>query len=95
MPAGHGFKERRSEPRRPCDAIPASIRTDSGSLPAMVMDISRSGIRLEVETPLPVCSEITVYFNSIVAVAEVRYCRSNRNGSFDAGLRIQDVINST
>src|SRR5260370_4845916 len=89
-----GFSERRSEPRLPCDAIPAQILTESGSIPAKVMDISRSGIRLEVETLLPVCTEATVYFNNIIAVVEVRYCRPNRNESFDAALQIQDVINT-
>ena len=88
------FNERRREPRFPCEAIPARVQTDSGSISAHAMDISRSGIRLEVATSLTSPSEVTIYFNNIVAVGEVRYCRRNPKGLFDVGIQLQDVITS-
>jgi hypothetical protein len=56
------------------------------------MDISRSGVRLEVAISLPSSSEVTVFFNNIVATGEVRYCRPNATGTFDVGIQLQDVI---
>jgi hypothetical protein len=86
------FGERRREPRFPCDAIPARVRTDLGLLPAHVMDIARSGVRLEVATSLLLSSEVTLFFNDIVAAGEIRYCRRNPTGSFDVGIQLQDLI---
>jgi hypothetical protein len=88
------FDDRRREPRFSCDAIPARVQTDAGSIPARVVNISTSGVRLEVMTALPVLSEATVSFNNIVAAGEVRYCQANRDESFDVGLQIQDVIHT-
>ena len=89
-----GDAARRSEPRFPCDAIPARIRTESGAISARIMDISRSGIRLELPVCLPVPCDVTVCFNNVVVAGEIRYCRPNPDNSFAAGLQIQDVINT-
>src|SRR4051812_23562977 len=86
------FRERRREVRSECSPIPARVQTDSSVMPARVLDISKSGIRLEVAVCLAVPSEATVYFNNIVATGEIRFCRRNQNASFDAGMAVQDVI---
>ena len=91
---GAEFSERRREPRRVCEDIAAEVRTESGSFTARIMDISRSGLRVEVRERLEVDSEVTVYFNNMVAACEVRYCAPNENGAFNAGLRMQDVMRS-
>jgi hypothetical protein len=58
------------------------------------MDISRSGIRIEVATSLLSPSEVTIYFKNIVAAGQIRYCRRNPKGLFDVGIQLQDVITS-
>jgi len=84
--------ERRSERRLPCDRIPARVQTHMGSIPTLVLDVSNSGMKLELPDFLPAGSEATVFFGNVVAAVRIRYCRCNRNGSFDAGMQIEDVI---
>jgi hypothetical protein len=88
------FIDHRREPRSPLEAIAARIQIDAAWLPARVLDISISGMKLEVSDCLPVPSEVTVYFNSIIALGQIRYCRRNRNQSFDLGLQLEEVINT-
>ena len=85
--------ERRSEIRTPCDAIPALIRTNAAPLPAQILDISLSGVRLRLNSCLAVGTDVTVSFNNTIALGNVRYCRANPDHTFDAGLRIEDVLN--
>ena len=61
---------------------------------AQVLDVSTSGIRVTVDTYLVAGSEVTVYFNNTIATGQIRYCRSKRDGSFYAGIQIEDVLNT-
>jgi hypothetical protein len=88
------FIDHRGEPRFPLEAIPARIQIDAAWLPARVLDISTSGMKLEVRNYLPVHSEVTVCFNSIIALGQIRYCRRNCNESFDLGFQLEEVINT-
>lgn len=85
--------ERRRENRTPCDALPARLRTESTSLPAQVLDISLSGVRLRLASCLPVGTSVTLCFSNTIASGKVRFCRANPDHTFDAGLRIEDVLN--
>jgi hypothetical protein len=91
----HEFVDRRLEQRTPCDDISAQVRIGEGlnSTPASVLDISTSGVRLGLDSSLEVGSNVTVWFNKTVVTGQVRYCRGNQDGSFDAGLRLLDVLN--
>jgi hypothetical protein len=78
----------------PFDAEPARLQDErSTSMPAHVLDISISGIRVRVDCLLSVGSEATVHFGRTIAIGDVRFCRRNRDDSFDAGLQIRDVLN--
>jgi PilZ domain len=89
------FPEARREQRTPCDAIPARVQLGaaSESLMARVMDVSVSGVRLRLESPLEVGSEVTVWFERVVVTGQVRYCRRVGDGPFESGLCLSEVLN--
>ena len=93
--APSSFTERRQEPRFQRDGVPAKIllEGDSESMPARVLDISTSGVRLGLSSPLATGSEVTVRFENTVATGQVRYCRCNYGRSFEVGLRLTDALN--
>ncbi|HVW09474.1 MAG TPA: PilZ domain-containing protein [Bryobacteraceae bacterium] len=86
--------ERRREPRIPAGAIPARLRAGEGGEPiaAHVLDISTSGLRVRVNRPLEPGTEATIWFDLTVATGQVRYCRENRAGLFEAGLCLTDAM---
>ena len=62
-------------------------------VPANVVDVSRSGMKLQLVTPLERDTriEVTMLASKAVVSAEVRYCR--RSGAvYHAGVLIEDVI---
>jgi hypothetical protein len=88
--------EKRREARYPCnDAVAVRILSvGPRHFPATVLDVSRSGLRLELAIPIAKGSEIEVTARSqIVIFGEVRYCR-RAGDSFHAGVLIRDVIQS-
>ena len=87
--------ERRCEQRIVVDSIPALIRVSSDTIHALVLDISISGVRLVVDRCVPVDAEVTVAFNSTIALGRIRYCRPiHQDGSFQLGLLLEDVLNT-
>ncbi len=60
---------------------------------ATVVDVSRSGLRLELQVPLPVHAhvEITIRPRGLVLFGEVRHCRAAR-GRYHAGVLIRGVV---
>lgn len=87
-------REKRKERRYPTND-PAEVRVipDSMSLSATVIDVSRSGMRIELATPVPkgVRIEILMPTSRVVVFGEVRYCR--RYGeAYHAGVMIEDVV---
>lgn len=89
------FVNRRWEQRIQRSAIPAQIRIgeEPESTPARVLDISTAGVRVGIESSVTVGLCATVSFHRTVATGQVRYCRSNPDGSFDVGLLLHDVLN--
>jgi hypothetical protein len=91
-----GGLERRQEARYPTqDVVEVRILIMDGPLlPATIIDVSRSGLRLQMSTSLGKGMRLEiVYPRTIVIFGEVRYCR--RQGSiFHAGVLIEDVIYS-
>jgi hypothetical protein len=88
--------EKRREPRYSCkDAVAVRILSiGPRHFPATVVDVSRSGLRLELAIPIAKGSEIEVTARSqLVVFGEVRYCR-RAGDSFQAGVLIRDVIQS-
>jgi len=94
QPGANGFVDRRREQRSRADFIPARVQTDEDStaIIARVVDISTSGLRLNLDSSSKVGSVVTVWFNNTVASGETRYCLPRQDGSFDIGLRLLDVL---
>jgi hypothetical protein len=93
VPEDPGGIERRREARYPTND-PAEIRIlplSGPRLPSTVIDVSRSGLRLEVSTQLARGLQVEVVLPAKAAVfGEVRYCR-RAGDAFHVGIRIQDV----
>jgi hypothetical protein len=91
-----GGIERRRDARYPTND-PAEIHIlplNGPSLPATVIDVSRSGLRLELSTQLARGLGVEVVMpGDAVVFGEVRYCRRARD-AFRVGIRIEDVVYS-
>lgn len=89
--------ERRREPRYPCnDAVEVRLLPGGGTLvPATLLDISRSGLRLAIEAALVKGSQIQIHMpKQIVIFGKVRHCR--RVGSaYEAGILIEQAFYSS
>ncbi len=89
--------ERRREPRYPCND-PVEIRIlpgDGSRVPATLMDVSRSGLRLELGTPVPKGTEIEILLSKQLAVSgRVRHCR-RVGAKYQAGILILQAIDSS
>lgn len=87
--------DKRREPRYPCnDPVDVRILSEShtATLPATALDVSRSGLRLGLGTPIAKGSKIEVSVKQqAMVVGEVCYCR-RVNGGFHAGVQILDVV---
>jgi PilZ domain len=89
--------ERRREPRYPCND-PVMVRVSPGDgnrLPATLIDVSRSGLRLEIGVPLIKGGEIEIVLSKQIAIfGKVRHCR--RSGEkYQAGVLIQEAFYSS
>ena len=87
--------EKRKEARYPAhDAVEIRILPEGHLLRATIIDVSRSGLRLELETALAKQSRIEVFTASkLTIVGEVRYCRK-ASGVFHAGVQIEEVVSA-
>lgn len=93
---GGRWSEKRREPRYPChDAVALRVMSlGPRHFPATVLDVSRSGLCLEISTPIAKGSEVEVTALSQIAVfGEVRYCR-RAGDAFHVGVLIRDVVQS-
>lgn len=89
--------ERRREPRYPCND-PVEIRIlpgDSSRIPATLMDVSRSGLRIELTTPVPKGTAIEILLSKQLAVSgRVRHCR-RVGAKYQAGVLILQATDSS
>jgi len=89
--------ERRREPRYPCnDPIMVHVSPGDGHrVPATLIDVSRSGLRLEIGVPLLKGGEIEIVLSKQIAIfGKVRHCR--RSGEkYQAGVLIQEAFYSS
>jgi len=90
------FSEKRKERRYPTnDAVEVRILPDGKPIPATVVDVSKSGLRLELVTSLATHARIEILMASskLAIFGEVRYCR--RSGAvFHSGVLTEDVVYS-
>jgi hypothetical protein len=75
---GSAVEDRRSDLRYPSH-VPVEIRifpSDGSSIPATLMDISLSGLQLEIDATVPKGAQIEILLSKQLAVfGEVRHCR--------------------
>jgi hypothetical protein len=87
--------DRRSEPRYPTDT-PAEFTIlgseTQGASPAVIKDISRSGLRLRSNRFLTVGVHLRVRMHNTVIFGEVRYSRPASHGEYDSGLKVEQVV---
>ena len=85
--------ERRSEPRYPaCEIVEVQvIGASGGRFPGTMLDISRSGLKIEVGKPLSQGAYLEILLPSrAIIIGEARYCRS-KNKLYHVGVRIEGV----
>jgi hypothetical protein len=89
--------ERRREPRYPCND-PVMVRVmpgDGNRVPATLVDVSRSGLRLEIAIPLIKGSEIEIVLSKQIAIfGKIRHCRRSGD-NYQAGVLIQEAFYSS
>lgn len=88
-------QEKRRERRYPTND-PAEVRAfpfNADAIPANIVDVSRSGMRLELVAPLPRDAriEIVMSFTKLKVSGEVRYCRKV-GAVYQAGVLIHDIV---
>jgi hypothetical protein len=85
--------ERRSEARYPTQD-PAELQILAGPsepIYGTILDVSRSGLRVELSQRIARGEQVKVKLHENVIFGEVRYCRAV-SGAFQAGIRIQDLV---
>jgi hypothetical protein len=65
-----------------------------GKYAAIIVDVSRSGLQIELETPLPTGIEVKVEFNGLIVVGEVLTHRLHEAGRYRIGVQIREVAES-
>jgi len=85
--------EIRREPRIPIE-LNARLTTSDlpGSMPAKVVDISRSGLGLKVPRDIPAGVGVIVELQSGIAFGEVRHCSKKAKDSWRVGLSLDEFI---
>jgi len=64
----------------------------AGPFHGVVLDLSKSGMRLQMETSLPKASQVQVKFGEVVVFGEVKFCREMDSVHYEAGLHIEDLF---
>ena len=93
--ASVGVQEKRRERRYPTND-PAEVRAfpfNADATPANIVDVSRSGMKLELVAPLvrDARIEILMPFTKLTVLGEVRYCRKI-GAVYHAGILIHDIV---
>jgi hypothetical protein len=86
--------EQRAEPRYLVkeDAFVWDLRDmKAGYHSARIADVSRNGMRLELDERLMQGSQVAIDFRGMIICGSVQYCRMNEN-RFTIGIRIKDVL---
>ena len=97
QPSEPSAPERRREPRYPCnDPVVVRILPGDGSrIPATLIDVSKSGLRLQITQALIKGAEIEIVLSKQIAIfGKVRHCR-RVGDAFHAGILIQEAFYSS
>jgi hypothetical protein len=80
----------RGEPRIPVD-LSGVIATPHDRMFARIVDMSQSGLGLELSAAVPVGARVSVQFLSGIAFGEIRHCEQV-SAVYRAGMRIEEFI---
>ena len=86
--------DRRSEPRFAANGpalVSLSSVPDARDFNAQVRDVSKSGMRIELDFPIPPGTMIEIDFARLTAIGIVRHCRKYE-GTYSIGVRLEGVI---
>ena len=91
----NSFSEKRKEARYPAnDPVEVRIVPEGQPIQATIIDVSRSGVRLELGTSLEKHLRIEILMPGKLAIfGEVRYCRRSSE-VFHVGVQIEEVISA-
>ena len=85
----------RRQPRLPV-YLPGSVvafsEKGSESSKGTLLDVSVSGMRLDISHRVEVGTMIFVETESVLVVGEVRYCNKKKKSGYDAGVAVTDVL---
>ena len=89
--------ERRSEIRRNCNNAPAELAIiDSGTstvttVPAVIIDVSKSGLRVVANTQTNSGQQVRIKTDKLIVFGEVRHC-SAEGPVYESGVSISKVV---
>lgn len=81
----------RAEPRIPVDLSGVLIAPSQERMFARILDMSQSGLGLELATPVAVGMRVSVQFVGGIAFGEIRHC-VRTEGTYRAGMRIEEFV---
>jgi len=85
---------KRREPRFACRPTNVTAIETGLRLTATVVEVSRSGCRLHVDSLVPVGTRVVVEFERHRLSGRIRYCRIDSPGVFEAGVETEDFSNT-
>ena len=82
----------RREPRLPCNptGVHAYVNGSDRHFTGKIVEVSRTGIQLQIDEAVPLGSVMTVEFGGTVLTGEIRHCEL-RDGRFTVGIQTADV----
>jgi hypothetical protein len=91
-PADTETQLNRREPRLPCNptGVHAVLEGSDRHFTGQIVEVSRTGIQLQIDEAVPVGSVMTVEFGGTVLTGAVRHCQL-REGRFTVGIETSDV----
>lgn len=81
----------RAEPRIPVDLSGVLIAPSQERMFARILDMSQSGLGLELSSPVAVGTRVSVQFVAGIAFGEIRHCVPTE-GTYRAGMLIEEFI---
>lgn len=86
-------KSTRREPRLPCNptGIHAYVEGSARPVAGRIVEVSRTGIQLQIEEAVPVGSVMTVEVGETVLTGGVRHCEAREDEHYTVGLETSDV----
>jgi hypothetical protein len=89
--------DRRAEPRLTCNNTPVELTIiQSGvvsvrTIPAIIVDASKSGLRLVADTRTRPGEQVRIKMERLIIFGEVRHCHA-QGAMFVSGVKISDVV---